>query len=235
MSLWQKLNTLFRASAQEPLEALVDANSIRIFQQELRDAEQAIARSKRELACVIAEKNRLQRHNQALRENLAGKENQAKQALQKGEDALALELAEVIADDEQILSVQDRQLEQLKQQEKFLRKQLKQVVRVVASYHAELRLARANQSAENAVKQLRGYSRGLSSQMVQMEDSLQRIRQQQQRFSDFDEAMMAVEADCNGQSLNDRLKAAGIARDKADVDMILERIRTTLGTAAKGV
>jgi len=56
MSIWRKLDTLFRASAQEPVAKLVDANGIRIFEQELRDAEQAIARSKRELACLMAEK-----------------------------------------------------------------------------------------------------------------------------------------------------------------------------------
>ena len=225
MSLWQKLNTLFKASAQEPLEALVDANSIRIFEQELRDAEQAISHSKRELACVIAEKNRLQRHNQALKENLTTKETQAKEALQKGEEALATELAEVIADDGQILAEQDRQLTYLIKQEKYLRKQLKQVVRVVAGYHSELRLARANRSAETAIKQLRGYSKGLSSQMSQMEDSLQRIKQQQENFHDFDEAMMSVEADYNGESLELRLKSAGIANGKPDAGAVLDRLR----------
>lgn len=49
MNLWRKLSTLFKASAQEPLEGLVDANGIRIFEQEIRQAEQAMVRSKHEL------------------------------------------------------------------------------------------------------------------------------------------------------------------------------------------
>ena len=37
MTLWRKVGTLFRASAHEPLEQLVDANALRIMEQELRD------------------------------------------------------------------------------------------------------------------------------------------------------------------------------------------------------
>ena len=57
MSLWTKLNTLFRASAEEPLHHLVDANSIRIFEQEIRDGQKAIQQAKLQLATVMAEKS----------------------------------------------------------------------------------------------------------------------------------------------------------------------------------
>ena len=103
MSLWIKLNTLFRASAEEPLHNLVDANSIRIFEQEIRDAEKAIQHAKLQLATVMAEKKQLQRHNQALEENITNKERQACEALDKQEEELARDVAELIAEDEQLL------------------------------------------------------------------------------------------------------------------------------------
>ena len=45
MTLWRKVGTLFRASAHEPLEQLVDANALRIMEQELRDTELSKERS----------------------------------------------------------------------------------------------------------------------------------------------------------------------------------------------
>lgn len=225
MSLWQKLNTLFKATAQEPLEELVDANSIRIFEQELRDAERAIAKSKRELACVIAERNRMQRHQAALKESIESREQQATQALAQQEDALALEIANLIADDEQLFKQQAEQLEYLQKQERYLRQQLKRVAHTVARYHSELRMAKANQNAATALSQIRGYSRGLSSHMAEMDDSLQRIKRRQERFTDYDAAMQSVEADCSGESIEQRLRQSGISSGAADGNAVLERLK----------
>ena len=86
MSLWRKFNTLIKATSHAPIEALVESNSIQIFEQEIRDAESSISKAKRELACVMAEKVRLERHNNALEENIVSKEQQTLKALEKGEE-----------------------------------------------------------------------------------------------------------------------------------------------------
>ena len=44
MSILQKLNTLFRAGVRESAEAITDANAIRIYRQEIVDAEAVLAR-----------------------------------------------------------------------------------------------------------------------------------------------------------------------------------------------
>ena len=71
MTLWRKVGTLFRASAHEPLEQLVDANALRIMEQELRDTEHAMLLAKRELAGLMATIKQLQRSNEQLRTDLA--------------------------------------------------------------------------------------------------------------------------------------------------------------------
>ncbi|MCG8669270.1 MAG: PspA/IM30 family protein [Pseudomonadales bacterium] len=225
MSLWRKLNTLFRATSQEPLHQLVDANSIRIFEQELREAEQAVVASKRELACVIAEKNRMQRHAEQLQESIELREQQATRALDKQQETLALELAEVIAGDESLLHEQHKQVETLKKQEADLRKQLKQVVQGITRYRGELRMAQANQNAEQALRHLSGRSNGLHSHMADMSESLNRIKHRQERFSDFDAALSSVEADLDGRDLNGKLKQAGIETGQEDAKAVLERLR----------
>ena len=108
MTLWRKVGTLFRASAHEPLEQLVDANALRIMEQELRDTEHAMLLAKRELAGLMATIKQLQRSNEQLRTDLAQREEQARQALARDEAGLAYELAEWIA-------AQENQLQQQRQ------------------------------------------------------------------------------------------------------------------------
>ena len=225
MSLWTKLNTLFRASAEEPLHNLVDANSIRIFEQEIRDAEKAIQYAKLQLATVMAEKKQLQRHNQALEENIANKERQACEALDKQEDELARDVAELIAQDEQLLLQQRKQVAYLEKQELHLKHQLRIAANSIQKYQRELTLAKANRSAQKAMGNLNGYSSGLSASMQEMASSLDKIKRQQTQATEMDDAMREIDAELNGEQLDDRLKQVGIATGEHDADKVLERLR----------
>lgn len=225
MNLWSKLNTLLRASAQEPVEHLVDANAIRIFEQEIRDAETAIVQAKYQLATVMAEKKQLQRHNQTLAENIAIKEQQAMAALDKNNDALAQDVAALIAEDESLLADQRRQADYLDQQETRLKHQLRAAAHTIQRYQRELTLAKANRSAQKALGQLQGHSSGLSSALQEMEISLAHIQKRQNRAIDMDEAIQEINAEMNGEQLNQRLKQAGIKTARHDADTVLERLR----------
>lgn len=225
MSLWNKLGTLFRASAEEPLHHLVDANRIRIFEQEIRDAETAIQQAKLQLATVMAEKKQLQRHNQALEENLVTKEQQTCAALDKQEDALARELAQVIAEDETLLQQQRGQVASLDKQEQHLKRQLRLAANSIQKCQRELTLAKANRSAQQAMGHLKGYSSGLTATLDDMTASLNAIKHQQTRALAMDDAMREINAELSGEQLDDRLKQAGIATAGHDADAVLERLR----------
>ena len=198
MSLWSKLNTLLRATAQEPVEQLVDANAIRIFEQEIRDAEGAIVQAKYQLATVMAEKKQLLRHNQALAENITLKEQQTVAALDKNNETLAQDIANLIAEDGNLLQDQRKQADYLEQQEQRLKHQLRSAAHSIQRYQRELTLAKANRSAQQALGQLRGYSNGLSSSLQEMEISLQRIQTRQNRATDVDEDMQKINEEMNG-------------------------------------
>jgi len=226
MSIWRKLDTLFRASAQEPVAKLVDANGIRIFEQELRDAEQAIARSKRELACLMAEKTRLARDNEHLKETIAKRERQATEALEKNEETLALELANLIAEDEPLLERQQQQHSKLQQQENRLRKQLRESGRALKHFHSELRLARANRHAEQVTRQLRGHARGLSSHMEDLNQSVTRIQAKQAEAEDIEAALTELDSEQDNDNLDARLKTAGIDNGVSSAEQVLARLRS---------
>ena len=225
MSLWTKLNTLFRASAQEPLHQLVDANAIGIFQQEIRDAENAVVQAKYQLATVIAEKRKLNRSNGLLRENIANKEQQTLAALDKNESDLAEELAAFIAQDEALLQDQLKQEQHLQKQEVKLKQQLRIAVQSIQQYQRELNLAKANRNAQKALGQLQGYSSGLSVSLQDMATSLQHIQSQQGYAQDREEALQEINAELNGEHLDRKLKQAGIETGNHDAEAVLERLR----------
>ena len=225
MNLWSKLHTLFRAGAQEPLEHLVDINAIRIFEQEIRDAEQAIHRAKYQLATVMAEKQQLQRYNDALTENIANRERQTLEALDKNADDLAQELATRIAEDETLLKDQCRQVDTLQKQETQLKRQLRNAALTITRYRRELSLAKANRAAYKALGQLQGYSSGLGVSLQEMAGSLEKIRQQQSRAGTMDEALRQIDAEMSGEQLDERLRQAGIHSGHHNAEAVLDRLR----------
>ena len=61
MNVFKKLNTLMRAGARESAERITDANAIRIYRQEIVDAENLLERRRLALAGLIATRKDLER------------------------------------------------------------------------------------------------------------------------------------------------------------------------------
>lgn len=226
MSIWTKVNTLLRASAEEPVTKRVDADAVRIFEQELRDAEQAMGRSRRQLACLMAEKKFLQRDNDSLQLGIRQREDQATEALTKGHQDLAVELAATIAEDENLLTRQQQHLDRLQQQETRLRRQLRDIARARRHYQSELRTARATRSEGRVTVELRGYRDGMSDQLASIDQSIARIRARQEHLHAMDDALTEPDHNPGNQSLDDRLRAAGIDTGDQRASRVLERIRS---------
>ncbi len=60
MRLMRKLNTLFRATVQDSVETLTEANCVRIYRQEIRDAEELLSRRRYALGAMIANRKDLE-------------------------------------------------------------------------------------------------------------------------------------------------------------------------------
>ena len=60
MSIIGKLNTLLRAGLRESAERVTDANAIRIYRQEIADAENLLQRRRTALASLIATRKDLE-------------------------------------------------------------------------------------------------------------------------------------------------------------------------------
>nr|MBC8239691.1 PspA/IM30 family protein [Alphaproteobacteria bacterium] len=97
MSIWAKVATAIRGGVSEAGEAIVDNQALRILDQEIRDADSELSKSKDALTSIIAKRKLADKKVESLKSSLAEYEGYAMQALDKGDDVLATEIAEKIA------------------------------------------------------------------------------------------------------------------------------------------
>ena len=97
MSIWAKVATAVRGGVSEAGEAIVDNQALRILDQEIRDADDELVKSKEALTGIIAKRKLADKKVESLKSSLSEYEGYAMQALEKGDEGLATEIAEKIA------------------------------------------------------------------------------------------------------------------------------------------
>lgn len=127
MSIWSKLSALLRGTAHEGAQTLVDANALKILDQEIRDADMAQGKARDEMAALVARRRMLENEAKQLAEQARKYESSARAALAKGDEALAREVATRIADLERDSAQKATQTAELRTAEDRLR-QRKSVV-----------------------------------------------------------------------------------------------------------
>ena len=78
MSLWKKLSALFRGAAHEGGQQLVDANALRILDQEIRDADTAQGKARDDLSGLVARRRLLENEAKSFRDQVAKYEASAR-------------------------------------------------------------------------------------------------------------------------------------------------------------
>ena len=223
MRVMTKFSTIFRSRVRENAEVIIDANAIRIFEQELLDSHDYISQSKHQLTLLMAERLRLERNNQVFESNVQRRECQASEALKKDNVELATSLAEDIVEIEQVLSQQKGVLTALTLREDNLKVDIRLGVKKIAEYQRELNAAKATQNAQKAMARVSDAS--LRPGKIDLQESLARIRSVQQRFDDHQRAAEELEEHIESNGLDQQLKEAGIISNRKSVDAVLARIQ----------
>lgn len=221
----RKLVTALNGGVRETAEIVIDANSLRIFAQEIHECENHITQSKQQLASIIAEKMRLQRDINTVEETIKKFETRMSECLQAGNDADALELAEHVSEKESMLGRHQKHCQHLIKDEKQLQQILKKTMIRLDNYRTELRMAKATSKMQDAQNKLANKSHGAVSRFGDMQDSLTRIREKQQAFTDEMNAMDQIDASLSGNSIND------VSTLKASAREILQRVQRKTSTA----
>ncbi|MFC1749027.1 PspA/IM30 family protein [Pseudomonadota bacterium] len=225
MSLLNKIFTAIRGGAREAGEAIVDKNSVRIFEQQIKDAENELEKAKRDLTDVMAKEMQAKRKIETLKSDITKHEGYAVQALDKGDEALALDVAQKIADIQGELDIQQKSQESFSNHVTRLKGMIKKTTNSLTDMQRQLVMVKTTESVQKATTAItENYASG-SSRLLSAKESLDRIKQKQQDLDDKLTAGEALQDEFGEKGLEDKLKAAGIVDDGNKAQDILAQLK----------
>lgn len=220
-----KIMTALRGKANETGQTVVDSQALRILDQEIRDSENHLSQSKTELTRLMAQRQLNSNKADTLESKITELEKSAEAALDKGEEALAVEVAErmvALQDDLEaeraIVSEYDASIEKLRGAIRGTDNQLRQLKQQVS-------VVKATESAQKAQSAVAARHSGQNSAMGSAMASLERIKERQQLNSAQMQAADEMAAEESGSSLEARLKAAGVGGQNRKADDVLARLK----------
>jgi len=222
MGIFSKLVTLARGTGRESAQVILDANALRIFEQEIIDVEQAIRNRKRAMCEVIASRKQIEREMDVMKGLIEKREIQANQLIQSDTDeALVEDIANEIADHELALEVLRNQKDNLSQRARKIEVGLQKALSDICRYRRDLRLARAQQIGSSHLTKVNH----LPEQLSDLEETRTHVMSLQSMDDDRDEAWSEMEDRMDAPNIDRRLSDAGVGDRQARKEAILERLR----------
>jgi phage shock protein A len=229
MGILNKILTAFRGGATEVGQSIVDANSTRIFEQEIRDAEKHLTKAKRELTDVMAKEMQASREIDRLKRSVAEHEGYVTQALEKGNEPLAIEIAEKISQLDQELAEQETANASFSSHALRLKDLVKKTERQLSDYQRQLSMVKTTESVQRATATITDSFASSNSKLLNAKDSLERIKVRQQQFDDKLKAAETLADENSDKSLHAKLAEAGIGEQKSSANAVLDRIKARKG------
>lgn len=224
-SIWKKLVTAVRGGASEAGEAIIDANALRILDQEIRDADNALAKAREGLIGIKAKHKlsaqRLEEHGT----NIANWENRAMQALNKGEESLAVECAAKIAEIEALRDQEKALADQFGKQAALLQEQVVKSEARIRGLKQQVEMAKARETVQRARVATANATGGANGAVETAVGSLARLKQRQDEQDAKLEAAEELASQSNGGDLERRLQDAGIGASSSGADDVLARLK----------
>lgn len=226
MNIWEKMMTALRGGVNEAGEAFVDSQALLILDQEVREATEELKQSKESLAGVMARQKVAEEKATQLKQRISEYEGYATQALDKGDDALAMEVAQKIADleaqyvnESQLAKDYERSASELKSAIKLADQNIKRLKQQVDTVKATENVQRAQAAVAER------HSGGNSKLRTAME-SLDRIKEKQQLKSAQMQAASELARENKVDSLEEKLRQAGITSAGNSAQEVLDRLKT---------
>lgn len=209
MSL-KKLWTALKGGTNEALENIADSQAIRILDQELREAKDELVQCDQNLTKIIAKRKMSEGKVEALTKDIEEYSNHAVSAAESGNEALALECAERVAELEASLSTEQEILNGFKGSEDALKANIAKAKTNVRRMEQQIEQVKATESVQKAQVAVSSRHMGANSKVKTALDSLERIKHKQKERSAQLEAAEELAENETGSDLDAKLKAAGI-------------------------
>ncbi|MCK9796726.1 PspA/IM30 family protein [Pseudomonas sp. MAFF 302030] len=226
MNVWSKLLSALRGGVNEAGEALADSQALRILDQEIRDADQQLRVSKAALAEIMARQKLAAERAQGSAAKVVEYESYALKALDAGNESLALEVAEKIANLERELASEREQAEALALNVGQLRKAVSQTESNIKHLKQQVDTVKATESVQKAQLAVAQRYGGSQSKLHTAVESLERIKlKQAERAAQMEAAAELAAQGTVDDALDAKLRAAGIVADDTSANSVLERLR----------
>lgn len=226
MNVWSKLLTALRGGANEVGEAVVDSQALRILDQEIRDADVELRKSKEALAEIMAKQKLASDKVGKSAASIAEYEQYALKALDAGNEALAKEVAEKIANLEIEQASEREQAEGFAASVAQLRKAVTQAEGNIKRLKQQVDTVKATESVQKAQMAVAQRYGGSQAKLQTAVESLERIKQKQaERAARMEASAELAATSAPDDSLEAKLRAAGIKADNASADSVLARLK----------
>jgi len=230
MSVWSKLVTALRGGAHEMGEAVVDTQALRILDQEVRDADAELRRSKEALAEIMAKHKLASERAGQIGAKIEEYEQYALKALEAGNEELAKEVATKIANLESELTSEREQVGGYGTSVEQLRRAVSQAEGHVKRLKQQVDTVKATESVQKAQMAVAQRYGGSQAKLQTAVESLERIKKRQAERSAKMEATAELAQESQDDTLDKKLRAAGIVPDNGSAESVLERLRSKAKT-----
>lgn len=224
-SIWNKLFTALRGGANEVGESIVDQQALRILDQEIRDADGALANAKRELVTIMAKHKLSSERVAEYNTKIADLETKAVAALQANREDLALEVAEAISGLTTSLDAEQKQAAEFGAYAEKMRKDISKAETRIKSLRQQVDMAKARESVQKAQVSASIASGGANGKLETAVGTLNRLQAKQDQRAAELEAHEELSEAANGNDLDRRLREANIIPDQGSANAILERLK----------
>ncbi|WHI47779.1 PspA/IM30 family protein [Microbulbifer sp. EKSA008] len=209
MSL-KRIWTALKGAVNEGTEAVADSQSIRILDQELREAKEELKACDENLTKIMAKRKLTESKVQALQADVETYSTHAINASEKGDNELALECAERVTELESQLETERSILDGFLSSESTLKGNITQAKTNVRRMEQQIDQIKATESVQKAQVAVSSRHMGANSKIKTALDSLDRIKNKQEQRAAELEAAEELASEETGSSLDAKLKAAGI-------------------------
>lgn len=225
MNILSKLLTALRGAVTEAGEEAIDTHAIKILEQEMREASDQLDIARNSLTEVIAEQMGVQRQVRDLQQSIEEHEGYANQALAKGDENLALEIADKMAalinEKEAIEAVESSYSANVE----ALKEAISDTERKIKAMDRELAVVKTTESVQKANEAVALKFSGTNTSLRSATESLQRVKEKQQKKADQMQAALTLQKQEEGVNLQQKLQDAGIVSAETSGVSVLERLK----------
>ena len=225
MNVWSKLVTAVRGGINELGENVADDQALRILDQEIRDADEDLKKTRETLAAMIARQKMADGTIKDLTGKIEEYEGYAMKALNQNDEGLTLEVAGKIAALEKERRDEAARLSEISESVTSLRRSVGQAEGNIKRLRQQIDTIRATESVQKAQMTVARRQGNGQARLQTALESLERIKRRQEHTAAEIQVAQVLDNETRIDNLETKLKAAGIIVDEVSPESILARLK----------